>query len=360
MTAPPDTDPPTARPSAPTLVAVAAVVVVLVGMHFAAWLIFLVSLSGFATLLLTPVMKKLDRRGVPGWASLTLAMLLYLLTIALVVILLVLGVAGFVNELPAQEPQIEDGLAGIIGGREQATVIGAALVGLLGFIAGALAGAAVQIGLSIFVVAYLLLEQRRGAERLMWAFPGRPRILAWTSTTAGQLRTYLVARVLLGAIAAVLDTIFLVVLGVPSALLWGVLSFLMSFVPNVGFFIALIPPSILALGVGGVPLALTVAIGYVVINLLIDYAIQPRFIGSAVNLSAVIFTLSVFFWGIVLGPQGAMLAGPLTVIAANLADGWDASRPLARLLADIVPHAEQEPAQTAEARAGATVEPAPR
>jgi predicted PurR-regulated permease PerM len=359
MTAPPAPDPSAARPSAPTLVAVAAVVVVLVGLHLAAWLIFLVALSGFATLLLTPVMEALERRGVAGWASLTLAMLVYLATIALVVILLVLGVAGFVAQLPAQEAPIEDGVAGIVGGREQATAIAEALVGLLGAIASALGEAAVQIGLSVFVVAYLLLERKRGAERLLWAFPGRPRILAWTSTTAGQLRSYLVARVLLGAIAAVLDTILLVVLGIPSALLWGVLSFLMSFVPNVGFFIALIPPSVLALGIGGVPLALTVAIGYVVINMTMDYAIQPRFIGSAVNLSAVVVTLSVFFWGIVLGPQGAMLAVPMTVIAANLADGWDASRPLARLLADIVPRADTGPAPATEPRGAPATEPAP-
>jgi AI-2 transport protein TqsA len=341
MTAPGST-PGLERPPAPTIVAIAAIVVVLVGMHFAASVIFLLSLSSMVALLLLPAIGALQRRGASGGVSLALAMLLYLLTIALVVVLLVLGVAGFMAELPAQEPKLTDGLAGLIGGREQASVISTTLVGIATALADALLGTAVLVGLSIFVVAYLLLEARRGSQRLQWAFPGRPNVIPWAQSTADQLRTYLLARVLLGAIAAVLDTILLLVLGVPSALLWGVLSFLMSFVPNVGFFIAMIPPTVLGFAVGGAPTALFVIVGYIVINLTMDYVIQPRFIGAAVNLSAVVVTLSVFFWAVVLGPQGAMLAVPLTVIAANLA-----------------PTAEPEAAPAAATPSAAVAEPAP-
>jgi AI-2 transport protein TqsA len=307
-------------------------------------------------------MGRLRRRGTSGGVALTLAMLLYLVTIAIVVVLLVLGVAGFVAELPAQEPKVTDGLAGLIGSRQQATVISATLVGIATALADALLGTAVLVGLSIFVVAYLLMEAERGPQRLRWAFPGRPGVVDWSKGTADQLRTYLLARVLLGAIAAVLDTILLLVLGVPSALLWGVLSFLMSFVPNVGFFIAMIPPAVLGFAVGGVPTALLVIVGYIVINLTMDYAIQPRFIGAAVNLSAVVVTLSVFFWAVVLGPQGAMLAVPLTVIAANLADSFDAFRPLARILADVVPRSDvqADAALSPAAPGAATAEPAGR
>ena len=312
------------------------------------------------TLLLAPVIARLERRGTPSWLALTVAMLLYLVTIALVVVLLVVGVAGFTAQLPDDQQKLSDSLTGLLGGRDAADVGASALTGVLTALADALTESIVLIGLSVFVVAYLLLEARRGADRLRWAFPSHPAVVTRAQTVAGQLRAYLVARLILGGLAAVLDTILLLVLGIPSPFLWGVLSFLMSFVPNVGFFIALIPPTILALGVGGVPLALIVALGYVVINLTMDYVIQPRFVGSAVNLSAVVVTLSVFFWAVVLGPQGAMLAVPLTVIAANLADGYDGSRPLAPVLAEIVPHQELEALASPTPRDAAAAEPAAR
>ena len=137
---------------------------------------------------------------------------------------------------------------------------------------------------------------------------------------------------MLGGVAAALDTLLLVALGVPAALLWGVLSFLLSFIPNIGFILALIPPTILGLLTGGPLTALAVLVGYVVINTAIDYVIQPRFIGASVDLSPVVITVCLLFWGVVLGPSGALLAVPMTIIAAAVADAFPASRPLGRLL----------------------------
>ncbi len=157
------------------------------------------------------------------------------------------------------------------------------------------------------------------------------------------------ARAFLGAIAAILDVILLLVLGVPAALLWGLLSFLLSFIPNVGFVLSLIPPTILALLIGGPMLALAVIVGYSVINLAIDYVIQPRFIGGSVDISPVIVTVSIVFWAGVLGGAGALLAVPLTLIVVALADAFDTSRPVSRLLRERVPTVAE---QQAEAVAG--------
>ena len=73
----------------------------------------------------------------------------------------------------------------------------------------------------------------------------------------------------------------LLVLGVPYAVLWGIVSFLFWFVPNIGFVIALIPPTILAFLDGGIVPALAVVGGYVAINLAFDYVLQPRIWPSA-------------------------------------------------------------------------------
>jgi hypothetical protein len=179
-----------------------------------------------------------------------------------------------------------------------------------------------------------------------------------TNRAAGlaiRLRSYLIARAVLGGIAAILDTIVLVALGIPSALLWGVLSFLMSFVPNVGFIISMIPPALLGLVVGGLPTAILVVVAYSVINVTVDYLVQPRFIGSAVDLSPVVVTVSLLFWALILGGAGAIFAVPLTIIVVGVADSFDGTRPLSRMLAANVPALLDEATTKADAAAAACV-----
>jgi predicted PurR-regulated permease PerM len=121
-----------------------------------------------------------------------------------------------------------------------------------------------------------------------------------------------------GLIVAVFDAVALLILGVPLALVWGVLAFITNYIPNVGFVIGLIPPAIIAFFEGGWQLSLTVIVIYSVLNVVIQSIIQPKFVGDAVGLSATLTFVSLIFWGWVLGPLGALLAVPLTLLAKAL------------------------------------------
>ena len=77
---------------------------------------------------------------------------------------------------------------------------------------------------------------------------------------------------------------------------------------------------------------MAVVVGYSVINVAIDYAIQPRYVGSTVDLAPVVVTVCILFWAVVLGSAGALLAVPATMIAAAVLDAYPGSRGLARLL----------------------------
>ena len=109
----------------------------------------------------------------------------------------------------------------------------------------------------------------------------------------------------------------------------------MSFVPNVGFIMSMIPPAVLGLVVGGLADRDPVVVAYSVINVTVDYLVQPRFIGSAVDLSPVVVTVSLLFWALVLGGAGAIFAVPLTIIVVGVADSFDGTRPLSRMLAEV-------------------------
>jgi AI-2 transport protein TqsA len=330
----------------PPIVAAAAFVIVLLGLHFGSDFIVLITFSTLATLLILPLHERLRRRGIGNGVATLLGLAAYIIVLGAAGLLLVVGITSFLRDLPTYEDELArtmDQLMAALGGDVSRPIVDPVAVAQFakGIAEWALGGL-IMIGYSVPIVAYLLLEAPRADDRLRWAFGARPDIIDRATLLANRLRTFVVARAVLGAIAAVLDVILLLVLGVPAALLWGLLSFLLSFIPNVGFIISLIPPTILAFLTGGPMLALAVIVGYSVINLAIDYVVQPRFIGGSVDISPVIVTVSIVFWGGLLGGAGALLAVPLTLVLVALADAFDSSRPLARLLKERVPAMAQE------------------
>jgi predicted PurR-regulated permease PerM len=100
--------------------------------------------------------------------------------------------------------------------------------------------------------------------------------------------------------------------------LWGLLSFITNYIPNIGFIVGLIPPALLALLEGGVPQMTTVIVLYCVVNFIIQSVIQPKIVGDAVGLSATMSFLSLVFWTWALGPLGALLAIPLSLLSKGL------------------------------------------
>ena len=122
-------------------------------------------------------------------------------------------------------------------------------------------------------------------------------------------------------IVGAVDTVLLWALGIPLALLWGILAAVCNYIPYVGFVIGLIPPALLALLLGGWQLMLLVIVAYVVVNSIITSLIPPYFVGDAVGMAITLTLLAVVFWGWVLGPLGAVLAIPLTLfVKAILVD----------------------------------------
>ena len=147
------------------------------------------------------------------------------------------------------------------------------------------------------------------------------------------MRRYIVVSTLFGLVVALLDVGLLYWLGIPLPWLWGLLAFITNYIPNIGFIIGLVPPAVLALLEGGPGLMLTVIAIYCVLNLVIQSLIQPKIVGDAVGLSPTLSFLSLVFWTWVIGPLGAVLAVPLSLLVrAVLVDADPASRWLAPLV----------------------------
>ena len=141
-----------------------------------------------------------------------------------------------------------------------------------------------------------------------------PRLAEALVTFADGVRRYWVVTTIFGLIVAVLDVVALVILGVPLALAWGVLAFLTNYIPNIGFVVGLVPPALMALLANGPTNALLVVVVYSVLNFVVQSLIQPKFTGDAVGVTPTVTFISLIVWAWVLGPLGALLALPATLL----------------------------------------------
>jgi len=111
------------------------------------------------------------------------------------------------------------------------------------------------------------------------------------------------------------------ILGVSYPVLWGLLAFLLNFVPTIGPLIALLPPALLALVESGPSKALIVVLGIVAINTISGNVLEPKLLGKGLGLSPLVVFLSLVIWGWILGPIGMVLSIPLTVTLKVAMDG---------------------------------------
>jgi len=194
----------------------------------------------------------------------------------------------------------------------------ASLPGFISNLLGSVSGW-ITTGVILFTMILLMAMDAGFLPTLLRQMrPYRPLLVNALTNYGSNVRRYMVVTTILGLAQGFLDWIALTLLGVPGAFTWGVLAFLCSFIPNVGYFIAIIPPIIFGGLVGGWQTVVAVIIVYGIVNAGVQSVVQPRVVGNAVALSQSITFFSVLFWAIVTGPIGAILAIPLTLLVRVL------------------------------------------
>jgi AI-2 transport protein TqsA len=275
----------------------------------------------------SPVMSNLKQRGAPTWLA-YLATVLVILAALVIFVLIVVGAGQqFLSTLPEYTAQAESSTASIEAlfaswNAESLGVDSAATANLFNpaqildltgrFVAGLVDAFSNAILIGIFIL--FMLVDATGVPSKMAAYlkAGSPFILRLNRYTV-LVRRYIGITTIVGVVTGFLDTILFLLVGVDFALLWGILAFLFSFIPTIGFWFALIPPVILAYLQFGLPAALLVFIGIVIINGFAENIVKPKCMGVGLDLSFFTVFFSVVFWSAILGSMGAILSIPLTV-----------------------------------------------
>ncbi|MDR1807226.1 MAG: AI-2E family transporter [Propionibacteriaceae bacterium] len=175
------------------------------------------------------------------------------------------------------------------------------------------------IALIIMIMIFMTMDSGSFGDRMTRLAERHNATLAWAlNAFARGVRKYWIVASVFGLIVAGADWVLLVALGVPLASVWMVFAFVTNFIPNIGFVLGLIPPTIMAFLDQGPWTALWVIVGYCVLNVVIQVIIQPRVTGEAIGITATVAVLSLLVWAVVLGPLGAILAIPATLFVKTL------------------------------------------
>ncbi len=277
-----------------------------------------------------PISGWVQRFGAPAWAGALSTILAVYFILITMVIALVVSAARLAQIVPTYADQLND-LVGNVGSQLKSfgvsqkqidsvvsSVDPSQVVGAATYVLNGMLGVLSNLMFIAILVLFIAFDSARFRGSLVTASGERPAVVQALYSFALGTRKYFAVSAVFGLIVAVIDTGALYLMGIEAAVVWGILAFITNFIPNIGFVIGVIPPAVLGLLQGGWQLMLAVIVVYSVINFVIQSVIQPKFVGDALGLSTTLTFMSLIFWAWVMGPLGAILALPATLLVKAL------------------------------------------
>jgi AI-2 transport protein TqsA len=152
------------------------------------------------------------------------------------------------------------------------------------------------------------------------------------ATFVGNLQTYLWVKSGISLATGLAAWGWCTFLGIDFALLWGLLAFLLHYIPTFGSLVAAVPPTLLALIQFGPASAVLSVAGYIGINIVFGSLLEPTLLGHRLRLSPLVVLLSVIMWGWIWGIAGALLSVPMTMAIKIGLEQSEQSRWIAELM----------------------------
>jgi predicted PurR-regulated permease PerM len=222
---------------------------------------------------------------------------------------------------------------------------GEKLAGMLSDIITSIAGIFTNYILILIYVILLLTEFGSIQRRILKAYSlERSRKIAdILSDIFIDLRKYIVGKTLINFSHAVLVTIIFLAFGLDFAIVWGLLTFFMTYIPNIGAFIATILPFVTALAqYDSVVTPIVLLIIMTVVAYLVGNLVEPKILGDKLNLSPFLLIFSLVFWGYIWGIVGMLLSVPMMSMIKIILSKFESTRPLSILMSYEVSYSKNE------------------
>jgi AI-2 transport protein TqsA len=334
-----------AQTGARTLLLLAAAAFVIAALKAAGTLLLPFLVAVFLSVLVAPMVLWLERRSVPVVLSALIVMLAVFAGVGAFAALVTTSMSGFEDALPRYERallEMTDATIAWLEARGLSVEEGVwfehfdpgSVVALVGVFLSGIVTALSNLALVLLTVFFVLLEVA-GFPRKLRAAVGDPNAdLRPFAEIAVELQRYLWMKTALSLLVGVLVWVWLAAIGVDFPVLWGLVAFLLNYVPNVGAFVAGLPPLLVAMvqpEIGTFEIVLVIA-GFTAIHTVVGSIVEPQMFGRELGLSPLVVFLSLAFWGWVWGPVGMLLSVPLTMIVKLLLERTEDLRWIAVLL----------------------------
>lgn len=325
------------------LLSLAAFVIVIAGLRAAKDLLIPFLLSLFIAIIVTPLLNWLRARRIPTWVAILIIVLIILILGFLVAVMIGSSFTDFSSSLPAYQTSLKIKTVELLSFFEERGfkivdqtftefINPGAAMRLTSRLLTGLGNLVGDTFLILLVVVFMLLEAATFGDKLERAMHSTSPEMDRFHGFLQNINRYMVIKTWTSMATGVIVTVWLSILGVDYALLWGLLAFLLNYIPNIGSILASIPPVLLALIQLGFWSSFAVGLGYLAVNISIGSFLEPRIMGRGLGLSTLIVFLSLLFWGWVLGPVGMILSVPLTMSMKIALSSFEETRWLSTLL----------------------------
>lgn len=304
---------------------------------------------------------KVGKKPLPYWATTAVSGLVITLILLSVGGLIAQNAREMVNELPKYEknmgqivdkisnsfPSVGETLKQIVAS-ENLHKFKENLVPLTGNIdfsniisslVNTLSGLAGNTFLILIYVMFLFFEQAVFPKKIRALFPNEDRFNHFHRVIDhinDAIRAYFKVKITVSLITATASYLLMKFIGLDFALFWAFLIFLLNFIPNIGSLVATIFPALLALiqfENSFLPF-LIILIGVGAIQLIVGNFLEPRMMGSSLNISSLVVILALTLWGAIWGIPGMILCVPITVILMIILAQFPKTRQIAILLSE--------------------------
>lgn len=306
------------------IVIIAVIILAVIGMKYIAPVLGPVLISIFIAMMIYPFLMWLKKKGFSYNISILITILVtFLLGAGLLAILV-----DSLSQLAAAAPTItidpNSLLATYANQIIQLLLSNIPLENIAGFI---------EIGFFLlFAVIFLIYELPYVKSRLEKGFGKDSPALKHTFELVGDFIEYFVIRIKVNLFAAVGFFAVFLMFDINFAVLWGILTFVLGFIPYIGIMLAAIPPILIAWAKYGIWGALGITILFVIINTIAESYVFPKLTGKGLQMSVYIVFISLFIWGWLMGLIGMFLAVPLTIIVIKYLENFKETRWLALLM----------------------------
>jgi len=324
------------------LIPLAAFVIVLAGMKAAVSIVGPILFSIFLTVIFGMLLHWFERKGFTTRNAFILTLAIFFAILAVFIVVIAGSFLQLLSDLPRYQQELEASLELIspylisVGIDPSSLTLQEIVTSLsieIGSLIRQLWNIAILFVMIILTTIFLLFEARGFSQKLRIIIEQlRPGDLPRFIALAEKNVDYLIIRTEVNLAMGIGTAVILALIGVKYAILWGFIAFLLGFIPYIGFWLAVIPPMLLAWFDLGPLAAILVLAGSGVVNLMAEYLMFPHLAARGLALSTAVVFISLIFWGWLLGGFGVLLAVPLTLSVQMICELFDETRWISLLL----------------------------